>query len=895
MGNDGKTPEGFRRFFRLPGSHTPVEVEVEDEIRFHLEEKRARLVADGLTPEEAAREAGRRFGDVDEVRKEMESMTKVRRSRSNRRDLLGDLNQDVKFARRQLARSPLFTLVAVVTLGLGIGATTAIYSVVDGIMLKPLPFPEPQQLVSIWADYSRRGGPAQEWLSYPNFEDLTEQSEALLGAAVYGGGGPTLTGRGDPQPVRDAQISRGMFTEVLRANPAMGRHFDDSEHGAGGPRAVILSHGLWERAFGGDPAVLGQSISLNDQPHTVVGVMGPDFSPPFIPDAELWRPMQIDPANPPCGRGCAVLRAIGRMAESADVEILTAEATAIGSRLEREYPEDNTGVGYAVAPLREDLVAEASTALRVLLGAVAFVLIMACVNVANLMLGRATARRGEMAVRAALGAGGKRIIRQLLTESGLLALLGGGLGIAIGAWATGGLVSLAPAGTPRIQEVSMDLRVLAVMAIVTLTSGVVFGTLPALRAARRDVNADLREGGRGSGSGGPARLRSALVVTQVALALVLTAGAGLLIRSFDNLRSAELGFETEGVTTFFLGLPNSRYPDRDAVQSFYERLEERVSGLPGVAAVGSVSTLPLTGLDGDVNFNIEGRPLPEVGEELAVWFRRTTPGYHEAMGIDIVAGRGFQPSDDAESPRVVIVNETMAEQLFPERSPIGQRLNLGNPENPVWREIVGVARDVRNFGIRQDSRYALYAPFAQVPAGFMFLAVKSSLPTESVTPQIRLIIREADPSLAMARVQSMEDVVGASLAADRVTTLLLALFAGLALTLAVVGIYGVLSYSVTSRFPEMGLRIALGGSVRSVGAMIVGKSLSLVGLGIAVGLVGVVVVTRAMGALLYGVSPTDPVTLAAVVALLTMVGAVASIQPARRAGRVDPISVLKAE
>ncbi len=807
----------------------------------------------------------------------------------------GDLRQDIRFARRHLFRSPLFTLVAVMTLALGIGATTAVYSVVDGILLRPLAFQDPDELVTIWADYTRREGPLREWLSYENFHDLLTQSDGLAAAAVYGGGGPTLTGVGEPQQIPEARVSQGMFSDVLGVSPALGRLFDDREEASGGPGAVLLSHGLWQRAFGGDPDILGRSISLDDHPHTIVGVMPEDFRPPFIQQAQLWRPSQIDPADPPCGRGCVFLRAVGRMADGATLEGVRAEATAIGTRLEQAYPEDNTGVGFWINPLHEDLVASASQALWVLLGAVGFVLLVACVNVANLLLSRASARRSELAVRSALGAGVRRIFRQLLTESLLLAAVGGVAGVILGAWATRLLVSLAPAGTPRIDEVALDLRVLAVVAAVTIGAGLIFGTLPARRSSRRALTDDLRDGGRGGAGGSQTRLRNALVVAQVAMALVLTSGAGLLIKSFDNLRSADLGFAPEGVTTFFLGLPDSRYPDREAVRTFFTDLETRIAAIPGVTRVGSVSSLPLSGFDGDVNFNVEGRPMPEPGQERAAWLRRVTEGYHETMGIPLLAGRGFTSADSDDAQRVVIVNENVAERLFPGQSALGARINFGDPQDPQWWEIVGVSENVRNFGVREDSRLAVYIPFGRIPIGNMFLAAKSDLPTESVAGQIRQVVSDIDPSLAMATVQSMEEAVAASLAGDRFTTVLLAAFAGLALLLAVVGIYGVLSYNVSSRFPEMGLRIALGGSTRDVSGLVITKSLALVGMGILVGVVGSLGVTRTMAALLYGVSPTDPLTLVGVSALLTLVGLAASAVPAARAGRVDPIAVLKAE
>ncbi|NNM34194.1 MAG: FtsX-like permease family protein, partial [Gemmatimonadetes bacterium] len=484
----GDTESGngrYQKIRRMPGKDAAPSSEVEDEIRFHLEEKKTRLMAAGMSKDEAEAEAQRRFGDVEEVRREMMEMTNQRQDKQQRRDMWGDLRQDIRFARRHLFRSPLFTTVAALTLALGIGATTAVYSVVHGILLSPLAFEQPDELVTIWADYTRREGPLREWLSFENFHDLTTESSTLEAAAVYNGGRPTLTGFGEPQQVPEAVFSPGMFSDVLRVAPALGRLFDEREEAFGGPGAVLLSHGLWQRAFGGDPNILGRTLSLNDQPVSVVGVMGEDFRPPFIPQAQMWRPAQIDPADPPCGRGCVFLRAVGRIADGATVEQLQAEATSVGRRLEQAYPAENTGVGFYINPLQDDMVASSSQSLWILLGSVGFVLLVACVNVANLLLSRASVRRSELAVRSALGAGSPRIFRQLLTENLMLALIGGAAGLLLGSWATGVLVSLAPAGTPRIDEVGMDLGVLAAVAAVTLGAGLLFGTLPARRSSRR--------------------------------------------------------------------------------------------------------------------------------------------------------------------------------------------------------------------------------------------------------------------------------------------------------------------------------------------------------------------------------------------------------------------------
>jgi putative ABC transport system permease protein len=885
-----------RRHLRFTDARDEVSRAVDDEVRFHIEAKIEALVAGGMDRVEAEAEARRRFGDVDGVKEAMRKMTKRMSVEAKRGERIGRILGDARFALRQLCRSPAFTVVALLTLGLGIGANTAIFSVVDGILFRPLPFPEPDELVSLWSDVTRRGGPDDEWLSWANFADLRQDVASLEALAAWGGASPILTERGEARQLLGGVISPGMFSEVLGVEAALGRGFGSDDHEPGSADVVLLSHSFWQSALGGDPDVLGQALVLNDVPSTVVGVMPEGFRPPFVPDAELWIPTQVDLTAVQGQRGGFSWRAVGRLAEGVSVERGGVDVAEVGRRLEAAHPSSNTGMGFRVIPLRDDLVAEARAGLLVLLGAVAFVLLVACVNVANLLLARATSRESEMAVRIALGAGQKRLATQLLTESLVLAALGGLVGTALAFAGTDLLVGLAPPGTPRLAEVSVDARALGVSAAVTLLAGLLFGMVPAILGSRWGTFQAIREGGMGqSRSRRGILVRSTLVTAQVAMALVLLVGSGLLLRSFANLRARDLGFRPEGVVTMRINLPASRYPDADARRPFYNALHEGLTALHGVSSVAFTNTVPLTGFDGDVDFVVEGRPLPEPGHETTAWFRRVTPAYFETMGIRLVDGRAFDGRDHAEALRVVIVNETLARRAFPAEGAVGKRINVNGPEDPVWREIVGVAADIRNFGVREESRMAMYVPYDQVTTGVVFPVVRTALAPEDLIPAIRAAVAELDATLAVAQVLTMDEIVARSIAQDRLVALLLALFAGVGLLLSVVGLYGVVSYGVNARLREMGVRMALGAGGGQIRALVVRQSLLLVGIGLGAGLVGASVMTRFMEGLLFNVSATDPVTFVGVAVLLGASAVLASLVPAVRATRVDPVVVLRSD
>lgn len=823
----------------------------------------------------------------------------MKRERAARQtDTLDDIRRDVAFAERQIVTRPGFSAIAIFTIALAIAATTSIFSVVDGIMLRPLPFDEPDELVMVWMDYTRRDvvlpDKRREWLSWPNFADFRDEVGAVEAVSAFQDWFPTLTGTDSgAEQLTGGIFSLGMFSRVLGVEPALGRGFLPEEDRPDGPRAVLLSDGFWRRAFGADPAILDRTIRLNDVPFRVVGVMPPDFRPPEFLGTDVWTTLQFDMSNGG-GRGSIFLRAVGRLGDGASLELARSQATQLAARLAEEYPEDNVDTGFNVYPLHFDMVQQASTALWVLLGAVAFVLLIACVNVANLLLARGAARGAELAVRIALGARARRIVSQLMTESLLLGMIGGVAGIGLAFVGTELLVRLAPAGTPLIDQVAVDGRILAFAALATLLTSVLFGVLPATRAARVDPAGAMRESGRSGASSGSARLRGGLVVGQVALALVLLVGAGLLARSFQNLQRVDLGFDPEGVISMRVQLPQTRYPDAPARLAFFGELEERLSALPGVEAVGSITNLPMAGFDGDVSFQVEGAAPPRPGLEPSVWLRRVTPGYFASVDLEIVSGRAFTASDDAEAERVVIVNETLERAWFDGQA-VGKRLNVNSPEEPVWREVVGVARDIRNFGVRADSRNAMYIPFAQAPTGFMFTTVRTGLEPESMIGAIRSEAAALDPDIALASLQPMDELVTSSLAADRFTTSLLGGFALIALLLAAVGLYGVVSYSVNMRMREMGVRIALGAPGGVIRALVLRWALGLAFGGIVLGALLAAGVTRLMEGLLFGVGTGDAVTFTAVALVMASAAVLASIVPAVRATKVDPIRVLKAE
>lgn len=801
--------------------------------------------------------------------------------------------QDLRFGVRLMLKRPGFTSVVLAVLALGIGANTAIFSVVNGVLLRPLNYPGAERILTIWEDHTRREGPAREWTSPTGFQDWREQTGVFEHIAAVSNWGPTLTENGEPEMPAGAVVSAGAFA-VTGVKPMLGREFTAEEDKVGAEKVVILSHKLWQRRFNGDSAMVGRSIRLSGESYTVVGVMPAGFQLPIINNAEIFRP--ITPTlNPGCQRGCYTLRVIARLRPDVTLERAKTEMTALAARIEQQFPEDNKNVGVTLVPLQEFMVGNVRPAMLALLLAVGFVLLIACANVANLMLAKAAAREREIAIRAAMGASRWQLVRQLLGESLLLALLGGGLGLLLAFWMVDLLKSLSPDGTPRLDEVGMDGRVLLFSLGISALTGLLCGLIPALPASKSDLNQSLREAGAGGKTGaGSGKVRSALVVAEIAIALTLLIGAGLLMRSFVVLQSVDPGFSPVSVLTGRIGLPQTTYPKREQVTLFYDQLLERLKALPGVQSVAFASSVPMTGVDSDTSFIIEGRPAPPPDQQPAAWFSIVGQDYFRTLNIRLREGRTFDNREGETSPGVVVVSETMARRYWPGETPVGKRIGFGR-QQVRWAEIVGVVSDVRQFGLNTDARPTFYFSDRQRNANFRTLVLRAGGDPQAQVSAVRREIQALDKTLAMSRVQTMEQIIADSIAVPRLMMFLFGSFAAVAMLLAGLGIYGVMAYAVTQRTHEFGVRLALGAQTRDVLKLVLGQGMKLALLGVTIGLAAAFALTRLMKTLLFGVSATDPMTFAAIALLLVGVALAACWIPARRATKVDPMVALRCE
>jgi predicted permease len=802
------------------------------------------------------------------------------------------LRQDLVYALRRLRQAPGFTLIAVATLALGIGANSAIFSVVNAVLLKPLPFEEPDRLVRVsqtWKGNSAVYSPA-------NFLDTAGAASSFESLAAHDGGGFTLTEGGAPARVDGATVSASFF-EVLRARPVLGRGFLAEENEPGKHRVAVLGHALWRARFGGDPGIIGRTIQIDRESYEVVGVAPPGFAYPV--GSELWTPLQYDEQFRIESRGSWYLGVVGRLRRDVTLEGARQELAAIAARLVQQYPDDNEGVGATVDSLHEATVRQARAGLLVLLGAVGFVLLIACVNVANLLLARVLRREAEIAVRAALGAGRARLLRQLLTEAVVLAVLGGGAGLALASVSLDALLALRPEAVPRLVEIGLDRNVLAFAATGSIATGLLFGILPALHLIRRPAASALREGGRGVLGGRGHRLRGALVVGQMAMALVLLSGAGLLLRSFAQLRRVDPGFRSEGTLAFRIALPESAYPDDEERIAFYDRLFSRIAALPGVRSVGGVTGLPLTGNNFTISFEVAGRPPVPPAEQPSMQTRIASPGYFETMGIPLRRGRRIEARDGATAAQVVVLSEAAVRQYFQDEDPLGRVLKIGLRRGPgkpgAGGEVVGIVGDVKEHGLQARQPPAVYIPYEQYPTPSLDVVVHTSLDPGSLAAPVEACVRELDPQLPLTRVATLDEVVARSLAEPRFYAILLGAFAATALFLAALGIFGALSYAVSQRSREIGIRVALGAQPAEVLGMVLRHALTLAALGMGIGLAGALALSRAISGMLFGLSPSDPATLGGVAALLAAVALLASYIPARRATRVDPVEALRAE
>jgi len=803
----------------------------------------------------------------------------------------GTLLQDLRIGARLLLRAPGFTAVAVAALAIGIGANTAIFSVVNTLLLKPLPYGEPDRLATIWEHNiprDRKNNVVSPG-NYIHWRELNTTFEDI--AAVGMTFNTTLTGDGDPTEVPFQYVSWNFFP-IIGVSPSVGRAFTAAEDNPQS-RVVVISDHLWRTRFSGDPAILQRSITVDGQPHTVLGVMPPGFSY-LDKTVDLWRPLPftVAQARTPRGRWLATL---GKVKPGVAMEQAQRDMARVHEQLTRQFPEFNTGWTARVVPLREQLTGTVRPALYVMLGAVAFVLLIACANVANLLLARATARQRELAVRSALGAGRGRLIRQLLAESLVLACAGGAAGLLLGWWGLHLLRVVVAERIPiqRLDMVGVDGSVLIFTVAASMLSGVFFGLIPAFSASSSSLLALMKEGGRTGSSARGKRARSAFVVVEVALALVLLVGAGLLVRSFIHLLNVDAGFNTDRTITMRVSLPNARYRERTQQTQFFDRLMERIRALPGVQSAGGINFLPLTGLGSATDYEVIGDAPAPLGQEPVADVRVITGDYFRAMGIPLVRGRFFS-TDPSDATNKIIINEAMARRHWPDQDPIGKRVKV-SWNDPREDEIVGVVGDVIHMSLDAKVRAMTYWPLARFPYSSLTLAVRTSGEPGSIANAVTGAVREIDNDLAVVDIRSMDEVVSRSVAERRLMMVMLAIFAGAALVLAAVGIYGVIAYSVTQRTQEIGIRVALGAQRSHVLKMVVGQAVALALAGIVLGGAAAFVLTRFMRDMLFEVKPFDPLTFAAVAVALAAVAALASFIPGRRATRVDPVIALRAE
>ena len=866
--------------------------EVEDEIRTHIELRTRANVRRGMDPEAARAEALRRFGDVAKVRGECVRLGELRDKEMRHVEWMDDLRQDVVYALRQFRRAPGFTLVALLTIALGIGATTAIFGVVNGVLLEPLPFEEPDRVVKIWPEGQSGTQPA----SSLDFLDWRAQARSFEGMAIHGQSAYTLTGSGEPQRMGGAPVSANFF-RVMGVRAALGRTFAPDEDRPQAAKVAVLGHAAWLERFGGDASVLGRQLTLNGEVHTIVGVAAPGFDYPNA--AEVWTPLVLTPSlMEPRARGRRMFIVVARLKDGETVARGEAEMDRINAGLATLHPDFNGDIpGAKLVTMEDDLVGDVRDALWMLLGAVGLVLLIACANIANLLLVRAVGREGEMAVRAALGAGRGRVVRQLVTESVLLAAVGGALGVAVAAWATTMLVRLAPPDLPRIHEVAVDGRVLLFALLIAVATGLLFGLAPALHAASPDLTRALKETARGSRAGSRSgRVRSALVVAELALSVMLLVGAGLLLRSLHTLRNVDPGFRPDNLLTLSLGLPRPKYADTTAQRAFVEALDERIRAIPGASAVGIGTSMPFSGGGQFTGVEVAGRPIPP--ERVPTIEMRTAGvGYLEALGIPLVRGRTFTAQDRAGAPWVVLIDQALAKKLFPGEDPVGKHLVFSwlGDRAPGGPEIVGVVGNVKHWSLSEEPQPHVYFSLAQAPGGYLNVVMRAAGDPATLAPALREAIWSLDRNLAIVGLRTMEERLAQSVARPKLYAVLLAVFAGLALLLATVGIYGVMSYAVTQRTREIGIRIALGARRSHVLGLVVGQGMLLALAGVALGVAGAAAGGRLLESLLYGVSASDPATLAVVPLVLTAVALAACGVPALRATRVDPIAALRGE
>jgi putative ABC transport system permease protein len=813
--------------------------------------------------------------------------------------------QDLRYGLRVLLKSPQLTAIAIIALALGIGANTAIFSIVNALLLRPLTnYEQPERLTMVWELNEKRGGDIPT--SLPNFSDLRDANNVMEGMGAFTDGNFNLTGGAEPEKVTGLRVTAPLFA-LVGARPLVGRVFLPDEDQPNAANVLILSHRLWQRNFGANPNLVGQTVALNGENYTVVGVMPPGFRLPpsftatiassqyTMVQPDVWVPLKPDAVMKT--RENRSLYMIGRLKPGVGAEQAEAELNLIARRLQQEYPSIDGDMGVRVTPLQKQVTGDIRVALVVLFGAVGCVLLIACANVANLLLAKAAGRQREIAVRIALGASRARVIRQLLTESMLLGVTSGLLGLLLAAWGVRQLSLITPPSLSRLNDVSIDGRVLVFTLVVSLLTSVVFGLAPALQASKTDLNEMLKEGGRSNaGSGRQNRLRSLLVITEVALALVLLIGSGLMLKSFLRLQGVNPGLNPENLIALELQLPENGYGEKHQQLALQQQLVQRVGAIPGVQHAATVDFLPFSGNEYNGSFTIEGRPAVNISERPRGFYRSISADYFPTMGVPLHKGRAFTDSDNADAPGVVIINETAARQFWPDQDPIGQRLKRGKPEskNP-WLTVVGIVGGVSHTALGVSAQPELYVSCLQNPSPSVTLVARTASDPKSVIPQVRRDVATLDKNLPVSNIRLMNELLASTVAQPRLYTMLIGVFAGLALLLAAIGIYGVMSYAVTQRTHEIGIRMALGAQPRDVLTMIVKQGLLLTLAAIGIGLLASFALTRVLASLLYGVSTTDPLTFIGIPLLLAAVTMLACYLPARKATKVNPLIAMRYE
>ena len=880
----------MKRTFRIDTSNKS-KADVEREIALHLELRAREFEAAGMTPEAARAAALEAFGDRQEIEMEVKGIHQRTVERRRSREWTAELTQDLRVGLRMLRRSPAFAVIAVLTLAVGIGANTAIFSVLRSVLLRPLPYAQPEQLVQLWADHRQLGRAEPEWLTPVDFIDMRDGNHTFSAMAAYGGWAPDITGSGDPESLNGLSVS-GNYFSMLGTSPAAGRLFSPADDDAAVAPVVVLSHALWARRFGSDPSVIGRTLTLSGNPWTVVGVLPADFRAPvqsFTPD--IFRPTRR-PSTSTCGRGCITVRAIGRMKPGVSVAEAQADLAVIAARSAKDFPETNAKVGSWLVPLHEQLTGSSRLAILTLAGAVGLVLLIGCLNLANLLLVRAATRGREIGVRAALGAGRGRLTRQLLTESALLASIGGAVGLILGIAGTRLLATLVPEDVRRVQEIGIDGTVLLFAIGITVLSAALFGVLPALHAVRNAMTSSVRGGREGAGRQ-VVNTRGALVVTQLAMAVMLLVGAGLLLRSFMMMQKVDLGYRAEGVAITSVAFPGARYKDGPAALAAIDNLLTRLRANPAIKSA-EVTDLPVLSIgDQDIAPTPIGEPdNPNLPPSL--WIRSITPGYLTEMHMRLIAGRQFNAADQPGN-LVGILNEYAAERYFPGKNPIGRQLKRGSaPDAPVVT-IVGVTASARHDGPNQPYKPEIFVPIAQRPVRGVSVVIEPSRDMAAASRAFTQALREVDPLVPVSAVTPISESVGTSVALPRLYATLVAVFAAGALLLAALGVYGVMAYAVTQRQREIGVRIALGAEPAGIQRMILGQGGKLAAGGLVIGVILSMMLGQLLSKLLFGVSPFDAPTLIAVPALLGAVTMIASWVPARRAMRMDPVAVIRAD